>query len=71
MALRNEHQVIDKENAIPSRDPELAVARLKREIANGVITDLIDLRAALGSWEYHLVPQTVRDELDAVIRRMA
>jgi hypothetical protein len=64
MALRNEHQKIDPENAIPSRDPDIATARLKREIANGVITDLIDLHAALGSWEYRLVPQTVRDELE-------
>lgn len=65
MALRNENQKIDPENAIPSRDPDKALARIKREIANGVITDLVDLRAALDSWEYRRIPQEARDELEA------
>lgn len=65
MALRNEKQIIDAENAIPSRDPDIATARIRREIANGVITDLVDLHAALTSWEYQRIPQDVRDELGA------
>jgi hypothetical protein len=65
MALRNEHQIVDAENAIPSRDPDKALERLEREIANGVIEDRIDLEAALGSWEYRQLPDTTREQLRA------
>ena len=63
MALRDERQIVDRENAIPTRTPDAATARLEREIQNGVITDHIDLEAALRSWEYRLLPPATRDLL--------
>lgn len=63
MAIRNENQIVDGENIIPSTDPAPALARLEREIRNGVIVDRIDLDAALGSWEYRLIPDTDRARL--------
>lgn len=60
---RDEHQIVDAENVIPSRDPTKALARLEREITNGVITDHIDLQVALNSWEYRLIPQATREQL--------
>lgn len=67
MAIRDERQVVDRENAIPTRTPDRATARLEREIQNGVIVDQVDLRAALDSWEYRFVPPADRARLIAQI----
>lgn len=60
MAIRNKDQIVDAENAIPTRAPDLALARIEREITNGVIRDHVDLTAALNSWEYRFIPEATR-----------
>lgn len=49
---RDLEQIVDRENAIPTTDPDIAASRLNREIRNGCIRDAIDLEAALRSREY-------------------
>lgn len=61
------------ENALPSTDPDVAAARLQREISNGLIRDEIDLRAALDAPEYRRLrtndAEQARQRLRGIERR--